>query len=110
VAEENSQPTCVELDCLTLIKAIEERKESRASWAGIIEEIRGVSSLLPGCKFQHVRREANKAAHSLAQRALRTQECGVLSLSAPEEILSIIEAGAAGNCSVTNPCNPIMII
>jgi hypothetical protein len=80
----------VEFDCLTPIKAIE------ASWVGIIEEIRGVSTLLPGCKVQHARQEAIKAAHSLAQRKLRTHECVVMRLNAPEGIRSLVEVEAAG--------------
>jgi hypothetical protein len=75
----------VEVDCQTLVKAIKDRSESRASWAGLIEEIRGVIALLLGSQVKHVRRDANKAAHSLAQRALRSHGWVVMRLSVPEK-------------------------
>jgi hypothetical protein len=107
VAEWNLQPTCVEVDCLTLVRSIEEGKESRANWAGIISTEIRVRAILPGCKFQHVGREANKAAHGLAQRsALRTQESVVMRLNAPEEIRSLVEVEAARRNSIVTPCNP----
>jgi ribonuclease HI len=85
VVEWNNQPTQVEVDCQTLVKAIKDRSESRASWAGLIEEIRGVIALLLGSQVKHVRRDANKAAHSLAQRALRSHGWVVMRLSVPEK-------------------------
>jgi hypothetical protein len=85
----------VEVDCQTLVKAIEDRSESRASRAGLIEEIRGVIALLPGSQVKHTRRDANKARHSLAQRALISHEWVVMRLSVLLEICSIVEAEAA---------------
>jgi hypothetical protein len=43
--------------------------DAQASQAGILEEIKGALSLLPECKFNHVRRGSNEVAHALAQRA-----------------------------------------
>jgi hypothetical protein len=43
--------------------------DAQASQAGILEEIKGALSLLPECKFHHVRRGSNEVAHALAQRA-----------------------------------------
>jgi hypothetical protein len=102
------QPTIIESDCLTLIRAIEQRKESLSSWDGIIQEIRGVSSLLPQCKSRHEKQEANIAAHKLAQRALSTQECIVMRLDMPGEIRGIIEAEEAGGGN-TDPCNSAIL-
>jgi hypothetical protein len=42
-----SRPTCVESDCVTLIKAIRSLDLSRARWLGIIAEIKELSRLLP---------------------------------------------------------------
>jgi hypothetical protein len=45
------QPTVVESDCQTLIMAIKDRGSSRGQWAGIIQEIKALSNLLPDCNF-----------------------------------------------------------
>jgi hypothetical protein len=45
------QPIVVESDCQTLIKTTKERGPNRARWAGIIQEIKALSNLLPECNF-----------------------------------------------------------
>jgi hypothetical protein len=42
----------------------------RAAWAGVIEEIRSASNLLPQCRVMHAHHEANRIAHELAKRGL----------------------------------------
>jgi hypothetical protein len=61
------QPMIVEADCVGLIKALMMGVQSRAPWAGVISEIRVVGQLPPECRFSHIRREANRVAHELAQ-------------------------------------------
>jgi hypothetical protein len=53
------QPVCVEADCASLILAINQKEEDRSRWAGVIKEIKATASLLPGCSFNHIKREAN---------------------------------------------------
>jgi hypothetical protein len=77
VAEWVRQPTCFEADCLTLTKALTECHEPRSAWVGIIAETQGVMQLLLECTIRHVRHDANKVAHLLAQRALQSRECVV---------------------------------
>jgi ribonuclease HI len=66
VAQWIKQPTHIETDCQTLVKAIEVLEPDRASWTGLVEEIQAVKNLLPACTFKHIRREDNRAAHLLA--------------------------------------------
>jgi hypothetical protein len=71
-------PVRVESDCLALVKAVSDRHSSRATWEGMMDEIRAATQLLSDCKMNHVRREANEVAHDLAQRALKQRECVVM--------------------------------
>jgi hypothetical protein len=48
--------------------------ECRARWGGILSEIRAVANLLPACTFNHIGRTANRAAHELGQKAMRSFE------------------------------------
>jgi hypothetical protein len=67
----------VEMDCLTLIKDLEKGSVPHSRMAGLLTEIRAVGILLPNCKFRHINRGGggNEVAHSLAQRAIKHQEC-----------------------------------
>jgi hypothetical protein len=69
------QPTCLESDCLALMKALVSSHEQHSEMAGILIEVRAAMQLLPQITIGHVRREANSVAHELAQRTLKYQEC-----------------------------------
>jgi ribonuclease HI len=73
------QPIIVESDCLMLIRTLQSQEENRSSWSGLIQEIKGVSMLLPECRFVHVKREANLVTHLLTRRALQLNEGGMRS-------------------------------
>jgi ribonuclease HI len=102
--EWSQQPVIVEADCLSMIRAVLTTEEDRASWAGLIQEIKGVSVLLPDCRFIRVRREGNLVAHRLARRALQFNECGLGRFSSPECARNqcIIEAAGARGAVVCN--------
>jgi hypothetical protein len=76
----------IEVDCLSLIKAIKGGGEDRAPWRGIISEIISTSNLLPACKFAHVGRQANEVAHRLARRGLQTKEWAVMRFDMPDDV------------------------
>jgi hypothetical protein len=59
------RPAYVESDCSILVQALR-KEENRVAWAGVLMDIRATMQLLPKCKVQHVRREANQVAHNLA--------------------------------------------
>jgi hypothetical protein len=87
-------PARVESDCLALIKAVDASPSSRSAWAGIVDEIRAARNLLPECTMNHIRREANKVAHGLAQRAMSRRECVVMRHAAPDCVRNQLDVEA----------------
>jgi hypothetical protein len=96
VAEWIGKPTYAESVCLTLVRALQEY-EDRSAWAGVIAEIKRVANLLSGCRFNHVRRDANMVAHMLANHALRSQDSAVMRYDMPSLVRSQVEVEAACN-------------
>jgi hypothetical protein len=97
VAEWIKQPVCVESDCENLILAISRKEEDRSRWVGIIKEIQATGDILPGCRFSHIKREANQVAHELCQRALRNQQVVVMRFRVPLDLCSRIEKERPAN-------------
>jgi hypothetical protein len=95
------EPTWVESDCSTLINDIVNRNDTRSSLPGILSEIKAVGSLLPACKFTHVRRESISVAHTLAHRALKFYECVVMRYSFPASVIDQV----ALETMADRPCN-----
>jgi hypothetical protein len=97
VAEWIKQPVCVESDCANLIPTISRKEEDRSRWVGIIKEIQATGDILPGCRFSHIKREANQVAHELCQRALRNQQAVVMRFRVPLDLCSRIEKERPAN-------------
>jgi ribonuclease HI len=97
-AEWVKQPAMVEMDCANIIRALRSKAELRAPDQGILEEIRAACTLLPATKFQAIRREANKAARTLAQHAMHTKEFVVTRLETPSCIRKIVHLEAGAEC------------
>jgi hypothetical protein len=93
------------LTALSLIKAISVGQAPRSDWARIRAEIQGVKRLLPECTTRHVRRDANKMAHILAQKALRPQECVVMRLNVPEFVRRRVDVEALEGEGGPQSCN-----
>jgi hypothetical protein len=108
VLEWIKHPTCIEADCLSLIKALETSHAPRSGWAGVIEEIQAARNLLPGSTISHARREVNKVAHELAQRAMKNQECEVMRQHAPECVRRQIVIKANGRMRASRACNSLI--
>jgi ribonuclease HI len=108
VAEWIRQPTCVESDCLSLTNALNNGAEARAGWAGI-SEIQAIGTILPECTFRHIRKDANKVAHSLAQQALSRQGGVVMRHGMPECVRRQVEVEAAEGIGPTIPCNSTIV-
>jgi hypothetical protein len=83
-AEWVRQPTLVETYCKNLISDIQKPVITWSGLAGILEEIKGVQSLMVDCQFEHVYRGANEVTHALAQRASRYHESVVMGPEATE--------------------------
>jgi hypothetical protein len=91
VAEWVRHPLLVESDCLTLIKALRSSQPNRASWLGIITEIKELSQLFPKWGFIHMQRDGNQVAHTLAQLAMKRKLCKVMRSSIPQEIAKFVK-------------------
>jgi hypothetical protein len=57
-AEWAGQPAIIETDCSTIISSLRAEPGDRASWDGILKDIRAACGLLPNFKFESVKREA----------------------------------------------------
>jgi hypothetical protein len=77
-AEWVRQPTLVETYCKNLINDIQKPVIAWSGLAGILEEIKGVRSLMVDCQFEHVYMGVNEFALALAQRASRCHESVVM--------------------------------
>jgi hypothetical protein len=92
-------------DYSILVQALRKEEENRATWAGVLRDIRATMQLVPKCKVQHVRREANQVAHNLTQWATRQQQCMVMRLNAPPCVHGILDKESPGWKYPEGPCN-----
>jgi hypothetical protein len=92
-------------DYSILVQALRKEEENRATWAGVLRDIRATMQLVPKCKVQHVRREANQVAHNLTQWATRQQQCMVMRLNAPPCVHGILDKESLGWKYPEGPCN-----
>ena len=60
----------VEGDCLVVIQALRRSGLCPLLFGHIVDETKRLGSVLRSCEFQHVRREGNRLAHSLAKKAV----------------------------------------
>ena len=58
----------IEGDCLRVIQALQDSDHYFTLFGHIIEKTKRLGSFLRRCQFQHVRRNGNLLAHSLARR------------------------------------------
>jgi hypothetical protein len=86
----------MESDCATLVGTLQNGGQERAAWADLIRN---------GCTFNHVKRDANMAAHELAKRAMHNQEWVVQRHETPDEIRSLVMTETAGEEQDPPDCN-----
>ena len=58
----------IEGDCSQVIDALKGSGRCRTLFSHIIDESKRLGGMLRSCLFQHVRREGNRLAHSLAKK------------------------------------------
>jgi hypothetical protein len=94
------QPMMVETNCKNLISDIQKPVNVWSDLAGILEEIKGVRSLMVDCQFEHVYRGANEVVH-----VSRCHESVVMRLEAPEFVCEMIRNKAVGQVNPAYACN-----
>ena len=82
----------VEGDCLHVIQALQRPNPCNLLFGHIIDETKRMGQLLRGCRFQHVRREGNSLAHSLARKAVLTADTEVWVEDLPEEVADVFQS------------------
>ena len=82
----------VEGDCLHVIQALQRPNPCNLLFGHIIDETKRMGQLLRGCRFQHVRREGNSLAHSLAKKAVLTADVEVWVEDLPEEVVDVFQS------------------
>jgi ribonuclease HI len=65
------QPIIFESDCMTLVKAIQQKNDSRSRLRSIFSDFFHCSSDLPGWECVFVKRQQNNAAHACAEYVRR---------------------------------------
>lgn len=90
-------PMILETDCANIGRAMVNTGDDRSPLWQVIREARAALSLIPEYRLQVARREANKAAHGLAQYARRTNQTVVWREHAPECVSVFI----ADDCNQT---------
>jgi hypothetical protein len=101
--EWTGQPAMIETDCWTIISSLRAEPGDRASWDGILKDIRAACGLLPNFKFESVKREANKVGHALAQHAMLTKEFVVKRFDPPACVRNLVGQKAPA-ASHPGPC------
>ena len=57
----------------------------------IIDETKRLGQMMRGCRFQHVRRERNRLAHSLAKKAILFADTKVWVEALPKEVPDVFQ-------------------
>ena len=58
----------------------------------IIDETKRLGQMLGGCMFQHVRREGNRLAHSLAKKVVLSADTEIWVEALPEEVAYVFQS------------------
>ena len=82
----------LESDSQILIKALREDSYSLASFGHLVQDIQVIASYLSSSNFNHVRRQCNGLAHSLARRAKNLSQSNVWMEDVPPDISSVLQA------------------
>jgi hypothetical protein len=94
-------PMIIESDNGNVVADLNTTSASRAEWGGIISEVRAAMQCLVQVQVQvqvhNIKRDSNRIAHALAQMALRSGIDAEWKLSAPAEILDLLN----------QECNPM---
>ena len=81
----------VEGDCLHVIQALQRTGPCYMLFGHIIDETKMLGRMMRGCRFQHVRRERNRLAHSLAKKTILFADTKVWVEALPKEVADVFQ-------------------
>jgi hypothetical protein len=90
---------------MQLVQAQEKDDQSQSNWVGLLKELKEAIQLLPEVKINHIRREQNQVAHSLAQLALQRDMCKTASFSVPPDIAPWVDRDKPADGSLRQCCS-----
>ena len=76
----------VEGDCLSVIQALLSNGPCPLMFGHIIDETKRLGNVLRSCMFQHVGRDGNKLAHSLAKKAVLSADLEIWVEDLPKDV------------------------
>ena len=85
----------LEGDCSRVISALNASKRCNTLFGHATDVCRRVSASLRLCKFQHVRWEGNRLAHTLARRAVLSVDTDVWIKSLPNDLDDVFQSDLA---------------
>jgi ribonuclease HI len=91
------QRVILEGDALAIVQGLRQEAPSWCQYGLLLEDTRSILNSLPFWKVTHVRREANGAAHGLAQAALHQSLDCIWYNSCPDFIQSLVLAEQASS-------------
>ena len=71
---------------MRVVQALNDHGRCLTMYGHVIEETRRLGSCLEFCSFNHVMREGNKLAHSLARRAILSVDMDIWVEELPEDL------------------------
>ena len=82
----------VEGDCLAVIQALRRSGLCPLLFGHIVDETKRLGAILRSCEFQHVRREGNRLAHSLAKKAVLSADFEVWVEELPDDVDGVFQS------------------
>ena len=82
----------VEGDCLWVVQALKALDRCKTLYGNVIEDTYSQGVTLQHCQFQHVRRDGNKLAHTLARRAILSVDTDVWIKELPSNLEDVFQS------------------
>ena len=82
----------IEGDCIQVINALKGSGRCGTLYGQVIDETKRLGGMLRSCMFQHVRREGNRLAHSLAKNTVLFANTNVWIESLPEDVEDVFQS------------------
>ena len=87
-------------DCIRIIDALKGSGHCHTLYGQVIDETNRLGGMLRSCMFQHVRREGNRLAHSLAKNTVLSADTDVWVKSLSEDVKDIFQSDLPWTCFI----------